>query len=300
VPDDADAFWLLLLHCLMDKREVSGRHACSLRRLAAAAPGSPLGASLRCAAGDRFVPELFINAARAGDVESLRTLGMVLVSALRRHRSLRERLRVGRAAAARAARKPLLLGRRKGVGLALLGPNGVGKSTAAAGLQRTLPFELRIVYMGMWKVPATPRGRVAAGVEVAARPLRIWGRYVAAQYHQFRGRMIVFDRYVYEALLPARPPLLTAKRVYFWLLVHAIPGPRLTVVLDVPGDVAYGRKQENPPDELEDERHIYRQLARRTPGIVVIDAAAEADVVRAEITTVIWRELARRWQRGRR
>jgi O-antigen/teichoic acid export membrane protein len=300
VPDEADAFWLLLLHCLLDKRHVSRRHASSLGRLAAAAPGSPLGGYLWSAAGDGFFPELFINAARAGDVELLSKLGVALVLALRRRRPLRERLRVSVAGAVRVARKPLLLGRRKGVSLALLGPNGVGKSTAAAGLQQTLPFELRIVYMGMWKVSAAPHGRGFVAAEIAVRPLRVWGRYLAAQYHQFRGRMVVFDRYVYEALLPARPPLLKAKRAYHWLLAHAIPGPRLAVVLDVSGAVAYGRKQENSAAELEQERHIYRQLASRTPGVAVVDAAADAEFVRAEITTLIWRELARRWQGGLR
>ena len=42
----------------------------------------------------------------------------------------------------RVARKPLLVRRRRGVSLALLGPNGVGKSTAAAELQRSLPFDV--------------------------------------------------------------------------------------------------------------------------------------------------------------
>ena len=76
---------------------------------------------------------------------------------------------------------------------------------------------------------------------------------------------MVFDRYVYEAHLPASPPLLTAKRIYFWFLAHAVPRPRATVVLDVPGTVAYGRKQENPPEELEAERRVYRQLTGRVP-----------------------------------
>jgi O-antigen/teichoic acid export membrane protein len=299
IPSDADAFWLLLLHCLLDKGQVASHHASSLRRLAPAAPDSQLGSCLCAAAGRKFAPDDFVMAAHAGEVELLRDLGIRLAASLRRRRPLHERLRVCAGSVIRVGRQPLLLRRRKGLSLALLGPNGVGKSTAAAGLERTLPFELRVVYMGMWAVPNRPRRRAAATVEIVVRPLRLWGRYLVAQYHQFRGRVVVFDRYVYEALLPPRPPLVMAKRMYFWCLAHAIPGPRLAVVLDVPGEVAYGRKQENPPDELESERHVYRELAGRTAAMAVVDAAVDADSVRAEITNVIWTELVRRWQKAR-
>ena len=48
-------------------------------------------------------------------------------------------------------------------------------------------------------------------------------------------------------------------------------GPLARVVLDVPGPVAYRRKGENPPDELEEERRVYRALS----GVDVVDASAE-------------------------
>jgi len=131
------------------------------------------------------------------------------------------------------------------------------------------------------------------------RPFRIWSRYLLAQYHQLRGRLVIFDRYVYEARLPARPPLLAFKRPYFWLLAHALPAATAAVVLDVPGHVAYGRKQENPPDELECERRIYAQLTGRVRSLELVDAGADADTVRAEITSIVWRELAARWQEAR-
>src|SRR5438309_195154 len=99
--------------------------------------------------------------------------------------------------------------------------------------------------MGLWKA--------SGPLEPLLRPLRVWGRYARAVYHRSRGRFVVFDRYVYEALLPASGPLLALKRPYFWLLARMIPPPTVVVVLDAPGVVTYGRKQENPPDELESE-----------------------------------------------
>jgi O-antigen/teichoic acid export membrane protein len=295
LPARGDAFWLLLLHCLLDKRCVAPRHRARLRRLASAALGSPLGAAVCSAAGPSFAPSDFVDAARSGDGDALEDLGVRLAAALRRRRPVHARLQVLARRVARSARKPLLLRRRMGLSLALMGPNGVGKSTAAAALQRSLPFEVRIVYMGIWKIPAKPRTPMASVVEIATRPLRIWVRYLLAQYHQLRGRVVVFDRYVYEALLPAQPPLLMAKRAYFQLLARTVPRPRATVVLDVPGEVAYGRKQENPPDELESERRLYRELTERLPSMELIDAGADASTVRAEITEIVWRELTRRW-----
>ena len=95
---------------------------------------------------------------------------------------------------------------------------------------------------------------------------------------------------------PASPPLVTAKRIYFWILAHTVPRPGAAVVLDVPGEVAYGRKQESPPEQLEAERRVYRELTRHVPFVELIDASVDAPTVRAEISTIIWRELTLRWQ----
>ena len=296
LPADSDAFWLLLLHCLLDKGRIASHHRARLSRLASAGMDSPLGTSVCSAAGSSFARSDFVDAARSGDTDALMKLGARLADELRRRRPLQDRLHVQLDHIRRVARKPLLVRRRRGVSLALLGPNGVGKSTAAAELQRSLPFDVRIVYMGMWKMSDRRRGRLGTAIEIAVRPLRIWVRYLKAQYHQLRGRVVVFDRYVYDALLPPTPPLLMAKRVYFLFLAHVLPRPRAAVFLDVAGDVAYGRKPEAPPEELESERRLYGELTKRSFAVELVDAGADADTVRAEITTIVWRELIFRWQ----
>jgi thymidylate kinase len=129
--------------------------------------------------------------------------------------------------------------------------------------------------------------------------MRIWARYLLAQYHQLRGRLVIFDRYVYEALLPVRPPLIALKRPYHWFIVHAVPPAGTAVVLDVPGQVAYRRKQENPPEELEAERRVYGCLAGRVRALESVDARRGAEEVRADVSAIVWRELVRRW-RGKR
>jgi thymidylate kinase len=297
MPADGDAFWLLLLHCLLDKHGVAPHYRGRLQQLAATGSGSPVGRAACRAAGGRVTPEEFLGATRSGAWETLDELGGRLAAEVKRRRTLRDRWRMLARRVVATARKPFLLRRRRGVNLALLGPNGVGKSTAAARLQQSFPFESRVVYMGIWKGSGGSPPRQAA--EVATRPLRIWWRYLRAQYHQLRGRLVIFDRYVYEARLPAGPPLLAAKRPYFWLLAHVVPPAQSAVVLDVPGHVAYGRKQENPPDELELERRFYASLAGRVPSLELVSAARSAEEVGAEITAIVWRDLASRWRGGR-
>jgi thymidylate kinase len=296
VPASSDAFWLILLHCLLDKGFVTEHRRSELQRLAPLALESPLGVTVCVAAGPAFTRAIFVDAALSGAWEDLARMGRRLAVGLMWRRPVAERLQVLAAGVVRWVRKPFLIRRRRGLEIALLGPDGVGKSTAAKGLQQTFPFETRIVYMGLWKTATGLHGRISTVAEILARPVWIWSRYLLAQYHQLRGRLVIFDRYVYEALLPARPPLLFAKRPYFWLLAHALPAAGVAIVLDVPGDVAYGRKQENTPDELESERQIYARMSGRVPSLEIVDARADADTVRAEITEILWRKMVARWQ----
>jgi hypothetical protein len=121
VPDAADAFWLLVLRCLLDKRTVPPHYARRLRDGAVDA-GGPLAAAL--ARG--MDVEALRAAAAAGDWDALLARAAEARSVLQTRPSLRAR----GSRAARWARRPLLLPRRRGVSVALLGSNGAGKSTS--------------------------------------------------------------------------------------------------------------------------------------------------------------------------
>jgi thymidylate kinase len=291
VPADEDAFWLLLLHCLFDKRAVAPHYRRRLAQLAPGAASSAVARAILPARADSWSSGSFTDAALHEQWAALEQEGQRLGA------QLKPRGSSFRSCAARtvaSARRPLLLSRRRGLSVALVGPNGVGKSTVAAGLQRAFPFESRIVYMGLWRATGSGFGGTLGAA--AMRPLRIWRRYLLARYHQSRGRLVVFDRYVYEAALPPRPPFRALKRPYHWFLRHAVPAAEVVVLLDVPGQVAYGRKQENPPEELEWERGIYRGLASSVPSFELVDASREQDAVRADVMAIVWRRNASRWQ----
>ena len=297
VPSDDDAFWLLLAHCLLDNGGMPAHYRGPLRALAPRSSESPVGRAVLSAASARVKPSAFQDAVLTGDWQRLIEMGSRLVADLKRERSVMESSRATARRAIRVARKPLLLRRRRGVSVALLGPNGVGKSTVAAGLQQGFPLGAKVLHMGLWKATATRPG--ARVIEILTRPLRLWTRSAVAHYHQARGRLVIYDRYVYEARLPAKPPLLAAKRLYFWVLEHAVPRPDAAVVLDVAGHVAYGRKQENPPEELESERRVYADLAASEPLIELVDASKPAEAVRADVTAIVWDKVAARWATGR-
>jgi thymidylate kinase len=285
VPDDEDAFWLLVLRCLLDKRAVPTHYE---RRLRSGADGARGPLAVALARGMDVEP--LRAAAAAGDWDALLARGREVRSVLQPRPSLRAR--GGRAA--RWARRPLLIPRRRGVSIALLGSNGAGKSTLAAELRARLPLPSALVYMGLWKLDE-PGGAQRVGAALR-RPLRMWRRYAAALRLQLQGRVVVFDRYVYDAFLPPSPPLLAAKRVYLRALTHALPAPDLAVVLDVPPEVAYARKQENSLEELDGEREVYRRLAASLPNAATVDAAQTPDEVRADVTQLVWDQLSRRWR----
>lgn len=301
LPADGDAFWLLLLHCVLEKGQIAEHYRRRLGRLASSALASPLGAAACPSPASRVTPGDLVSAAGTGDWDAVAELGSRLSLEVRRRATGTLRLQLLARKLTRTARKPLFWARRRGVNVALLGPNGVGKSTAARSLQRSFPFESRIIYMGVWKSSARRRGGRGRQIgEIATRPLRIWLRYLLAQYHQSRGRVVIFDRYVYEAMLPPQPPLAALKSAYFRLLARSIPQPTAGVVLDVSGHVAYGRKQENPPAELESERRLYAGLTNRLSSLQVVDAGADAGDVKAEITAILWRAMRTRWGRSRK
>jgi hypothetical protein len=85
-----------------------------------------------------------------------------------------------------------------------------------------------------------------------------------------------------------------AKRLYFWVLSRAVGTPDLTVLLDLPGAVAFGRKGEDGLAETEQERQEFLALQSEL-DLRIVDATRTADEVRGDVLTLIWDVCRARW-----
>jgi thymidylate kinase len=308
--DDEDAFWALLLHRLLDKGSIPQDSATCLRELAMVARGDgPLAAVV-----DAFSPPdcsavRLLDLARDGDWEALIAFGPQLAASWRRRGRAAVWRRRSANTAARWAGRLLRLRYRRGLSVAVLAPDGAGKTTLVQGLRDTFAFPTHTIYMGLYQGHAGRSDRsLLRGVSLASRLCTVWTRWLEGAYHRGRGQLVVFDRYVTDALLLSRQPLGAVSRARRWLVAHCVPAPGLMVVLDAPGATLHQRKGEHDVEMLEARRRAYQVLAQearwgarsRGPyGAVVIDATQSANHVRREVTAAVWHLYQQRWGKWR-
>ena len=291
-----DAFWALLLHCLLDRATVRPGAAARLRQLAEAAVGEgPLARWIAAALPPGIELVTVVEHVRAADWPTLRALGRRIRARWTRGHPLEVGRRTAAALVLRRLTRLLVPLRRRGLTVALLGPDGAGKSSLAAGLEATFFVPVRRFYLGLY--PTAAPGGPAPRRGLARRILRLWRAYLAASYQRARGRLVVYDRYTYDALLPVPRPLGRLARLRRWLLAHALPAPDATILLDAPAEMLHRRSGEQDVARLERQRRAYLGLRGVVPRLEVVDASRSGDEVRRTVTTVVWRRFAARLAR---
>ncbi len=312
----AEELLTLLLHCLLDKGRFKAAHQERLAELWPALQSDSEAFTRAENYARRFLaPALTweqISAALArGEAEALLQSRTRLERQFLRRQPFASLWRDVSARVVRRLRPVLFALCRRGFAVALLAPDGAGKSTLARALVGDAMLKARQVYMGgnvaarnvglpttRWlhqrlkavNGHASKRNPFYLGLRVVAfgnRLLEQWLRALAAHYHLLRGRIVIFDRYVYDAWL-TRKKKTPWKRVRRFLFEALLPEPELVFLLDAPGEVLFRRKGEHSPAWLEQQRQKYLQLRERIPNLRVLDATQPAESVRSQALVLIW------------
>ena len=276
----ADEFRHLILHCALDKGEISPRHWQRLQTLAASLDKDPDVARQWVRHQRPLFWRLFRTAPIAGAWWWLS--GM----------TARQLAPILHATAGR------------GVVVALLGPDGAGKSTLANRLAAS-SRRARRIYMGYgsdggvhrnaamtWLLDhaRTPSGtdsrqsrRLSGALRFACRCAVQYGRALSIRMHRRLGRLVVLDRFVSEG--EGRGG---SARIRGRIIGALCPQPDLVVVLDAPTDVLHRRRPEHSVAELEARRASYQQLSRSFSGAVLADATLSADRLRDQVAARLW------------
>lgn len=314
--DPADEFWVTVLHLLADDgadpadpqrtrrlSDLAGRSATTLLDSPAA---TALAALLpRGVSPDAVVPTLAGSGSPADAGTPARLRRDVRIRCLRSlARDPRSTAVLLRNAALRVTEPFRQWRGRRGLSVAVLGPDGAGKSTLLEALGARWPWSHERIYFGLWP-DSHGTGRLGTVLWPLRRPFRAMWRYLLGVVATTRCRLVLFDRYVYDAAVPPRGSRRGLKRLYFAFLLRTVPAPDLVLLLDAPGHVLFARKGEMDPDRLEEHRrsvtaHVHGLRERRgRPRVVTLDARQPAPQVSADASNAIWALAAQRLQ-GRR
>lgn len=225
---------------------------------------------------------------------------------------------------------------RKGLTVAIIGPDGAGKSTLARSLGASKAFPAEIVYMGgnpessmhalpttrllvrygKWKgqenrstasaaqAPATASSKVAFAARETIKffneLLEYSYRFMIAWAARRRRSVVIFDRYVYDAWIDA---MADGASPWRWLratlLRRLFPRPDVLLVLEASPDLLFARKGEHSPERLARVQTACRRVAGDFKRVGYIDASQPPEQVLQEAIRHIGRYLGLRSVRKR-
>lgn len=192
--------------------------------------------------------------------------------------------------------------RPRGLAVALVGPDGTGKSTLAARLAEELLVPFRralLLHLGPGLLPpparllgrrpaggSEPHGRSPSGVPASlARLLYLWldavlGWWPRVALPRIRVSLVLLERGWLDLAVDQRRYRLSLPSGFVRALGRPLPRPDLTLLLDAPAPEVHRRKPELEPTEIERQLAAWHGLA--DARFAVLDASQPADRVVSE------------------
>lgn len=189
--------------------------------------------------------------------------------------------------------------------IAILGPDGSGKSTLIDGLASRLHGTFSRVERGHWRpgilwsrnVPPdviaapqqqVPRTRAASVAKLGLFLLDWWLWYY---FHWFparaKGRIFVFDRCFIDILVDPMRYRYGGLAAWSTWFARVLPQPDRTFILDVAPEKILVRKRELSAEDLLRLRQSYRELPNLFGNVVIIDASVNAESVADDVAARI-------------
>ena len=116
-------------------------------------------------------------------------------------------------------------------------------------------------------------------------------RQVVSWIYQGRGHIVLYDRHFLFDSVPRpserRGPGRLTDRIHNWFLYRLYPRPDLVILLDVPPEVSYGRKQELSIAHLQADREALLEKCEYANKCVQVDASAPFEEVLSAVTDAI-------------
>lgn len=204
------------------------------------------------------------------------------------------------------ARRRFARMRRLGPVVAVLGPDGAGKGSVIAGLQRAIPVAVTPLYLGR-RSPRAGLAESARTIEsmrsragptrqtafVLRNALRSWTRLLSGYLAAWRGHIVLCDRHPIEVLAVRPERTQPARTIERFIASRLTPKPDALILLDAPGEILFRRKGEHSTEVLERWRRNYAEVFVPL-GATIVPTTGPPKAAVAQASEVVWGALRRR------